>query len=114
MLASQARGLGFKSQPSTFLLLSHVSKSDKISGHRQISCSISYLTYLFVTLGNKSKALTASISGSNLVGDHWMRSAINFVMDTTALIEVQNRIPQTIEELKQIEFKTFSYEYGFL
>ena len=32
-----------------------------------------------------------------------MRSAINFVMDTTALIEVQNRIPQTIEELKRIE-----------
>ena len=59
---------------------------------------------------NKSKALTASISGSNLVGDHWMRSAINFVMDTTALIEVQNRIPQTIEELKRIEFMAFSYE----
>ena len=42
-----------------------------------------------------------------------MRSAINFVMDTTALIEVQNRIPQTIEELKRIEFLGFSYEYRF-
>ena len=42
-----------------------------------------------------------------------MRSAINFVMDTTALIEVQNRIPQTMEELKRIEFKALPMNMDF-
>ena len=34
----------------TFLLLSDASKSDKKSGHREISCSISNLNDMFTTL----------------------------------------------------------------
>ena len=51
-LALHARGPGFESlgPPWIFLLLSNASKSDKICGLREISCSTSNLTYPLNTL----------------------------------------------------------------
>ena len=53
-LASHARGPGFESLGPLwiFLLLSNASKSDKICGLREISCSTSNLTYPLNTLQN--------------------------------------------------------------
>ena len=46
--------------------------------------------------------LTASISGSNFVGVHWISNVVNFVIDIIALIAVQNIIPHTMDELQEI------------
>ena len=47
------------------------------------------------------KKLTASISGSNFVGVHWISNVVNFVMQIKIPIPVQKIMPHTIEELKK-------------
>ena len=51
--------------------------------------------------GIQFKKLTASISGSNFVGVHWISNVVNFVMQIKIPIPVQKIIPHTIEELKK-------------
>ena len=51
--------------------------------------------------GIQFKKLTASISGSNFVGVHWISNVVNFVMQIKIPIPVQKIMPHTIEELKK-------------